>query len=63
MDTWGVFSDEGLVAECGSEAEARQLAARMLADGDRWAHAGVVCPDHEEEEAEHCEECNAEEAD
>jgi len=59
---YGVFNDEGLIDSGFYSlplAEAR--AARYRAEGDRVAEVSAICEYHDDQAAEHCEECNSEE--
>jgi hypothetical protein len=61
MDEFGIFNDEGLLE---SDFYSREAAEKRLAEeyAEEGAWVGVVCPTHREEEAEHCSECEAEDA-
>jgi hypothetical protein len=64
MIEFGVFNDEGCV-ESGlwSFALAEQARDAHRAAGDSEAYAAEMCPEHEEEPRESCEECNTEDDD
>lgn len=54
---YGVFNDEGcLEAQMYSEAEAQEALRSRYAD-EPYAYAAPVCPDHEEQPKDECEEC------
>lgn len=59
---FGIFNDEGCI-EGGmfsrAEAEARLV---EMGDEGEGCHVAECCIEHPESEREHCEECNAEEA-
>ena len=72
---YGVFNDEGCIArEYGSLHTAERAAAAMRdawdrdyagehigdADADPNAYAAALCPDHDEQPADSCEDCGAE---
>ncbi len=60
MEEFGVFTDEGIVAD---EFYARETAVAWM----RWncdsgeAHVAVVCPKHRDHEWANCEPCMTEE--
>jgi hypothetical protein len=57
---FGVFNDEGLLeGQFYSRKAAEEALADLYAEDDE-AEVAIVCPDHEEQRREHCEECNAE---
>lgn len=58
---FGLFNDEGCVANqfySRHEAEAFMLTEY---EEDDELHVAEICPEHEEQERDTCEECNAEE--
>lgn len=56
-DEWGVFTDEGCVAAgFWSQTEAE---AHMAEEDSPELRVARICPDHEEQDAEHCEDCDA----
>lgn len=60
MTEYGVFNDEGCIEYQFATLEAAQAAAEAYrADGDEWAQAGEICPDHAEQERDTCELCNS----
>jgi hypothetical protein len=55
---YGIFSDEGCL-ECGFYSESK---ARIAARGSEYAdepdvYVAEMCPDHEEQPRDTCEEC------
>jgi hypothetical protein len=61
---YGIFGDEGCVeAQLYSkkQAEASLSLYRIEADGGEEFHYAEICPEHEEQEKDYCEECNEEE--
>lgn len=63
-DEWGIFNDEGCVeAELRSADKVRSALLKHRAEGDEFAYAARMCPDHHEHPADTCEECHAEEVD
>lgn len=60
MTEYGAFTDEGcFFAGFSSLASAAEEAAYAVADGDEWAYAAEICPEHEEQALHTCEECFA----
>ncbi len=59
MDEYGIFNDEGLVADGFISVEA----AEAFMDPEEYedCHVGKICHDHPDQEAEYCEECNSDE--
>lgn len=59
---YGVFGDEGMIDGSDCAVQAANDAAFHTAedDGDTEYRVRVVCPDHDEQPADACEECNAE---
>ncbi|MEU7096072.1 hypothetical protein [Kitasatospora aureofaciens] len=61
MTEWGVFSDEGCTDVFYSREEAEaQLEICKAEDDGRWADLYSVkemCPDHEGQSKDDCEEC------
>lgn len=57
---YGIFSDEGLLEGGFITVEAAQKVATTTYAED-GVHVAEVCPEHEEQEREHCEECSADE--
>ncbi|WP_143645584.1 hypothetical protein [Streptomyces swartbergensis] len=64
-NTYGVFGDEGPLETNDCAVEAANSAADYAAedDGDTTYVVAIVCPDHEEQRADSCEECFAEPVD
>jgi hypothetical protein len=60
MIEWGVFNDEGCIDSQMDEAGAKLAAEAYRADGDEHVQAARMCPEHEEQPADGCEECDAE---
>lgn len=62
---YGVFSDEGLIDGSDCAVQAANDAAFYTAedDGDSTHEVAIICPDHEEQRADSCEDCLAEPAD
>jgi hypothetical protein len=61
MREFGAFNDEGCTfAGFSTLASAAEEAAYQMEDGDEWAYAAELCPDHEEQARDACEECLAE---
>ena len=61
MPEYGVFNDEGCIeAGLASPEAATEAAAGYVAEGE-WegTHGAAICPDHDEQEADTCEECLA----
>ena len=57
MTEFGIFNDEGLVeGQFYTEADAVAAAAERYAD-DEWIEVRQICPDHAEQPAYGCEEC------
>ncbi len=57
MIEYGIFNDEGLVeGQFYSEGEALEARVTRHSD-DLWAEVHEVCPDHEEQPRDGCEEC------
>ena len=56
MDTYGIFSDEGLLEGEFSSREKATVALALSYDGAD-AHVGLVCHDHPDHEKDSCEEC------
>ncbi|MFI7691746.1 hypothetical protein ACIBQ6_21945 [Nonomuraea sp. NPDC049655] len=60
---YGVFNDEGLVEDhLWSLGEAEAAAAQHRAQGDEFAEAREICPDHEGQPKDGCEACEDEES-
>ncbi|MET9816537.1 hypothetical protein [Streptomyces sp. NPDC006355] len=61
-NTYGVFGDEGPLETNDCAVEAANSAADYAAedDGDTTYVVRIICPDHEEQPADSCEECFAE---
>jgi hypothetical protein len=58
VSEFGVFNDEGLIDPgFRTLAEAEAAARQWRGDGEEWAKAAEVCPDHEEQRRDTCEEC------
>jgi len=56
MCEFGIFDDSGLLEGGFYTREAAMSAmSRYAEDG---AHVGIICPEHEEQEQDYCEECN-----
>ena len=61
MSEYGIFSDEGcLEMQFYSRNEAEIASLKYVEEGEDGVHVSEICPDHPEQEREHCEECNAE---
>jgi hypothetical protein len=59
---WGIFNDEGCIeAQFYSEASAQIGLASYYLEGERGLSIAVICPEHEGQMADGCEECDAEE--
>ena len=58
MAEYGVFNDEGCL-DSGyiTFAQADAVAADFRRQGDEYAKASEICPDHEEQPAGECEDC------
>lgn len=60
MIEYGVFNDEGCIhSQLYSATTAEEAAAVYRAEGDDYAIARAICPEHEEQPADTCEECAA----
>lgn len=58
LTEFGIFNDEGLVeGEFYSEDDAREAIAAHYSE-DEWAKVEEVCPEHREQPALGCEECD-----
>lgn len=58
MREYGIFDDSGLLeGDFGSREDAMSALNNRYADDG--AHVGIVCPEHEEQEQDFCEECGA----
>jgi len=58
MPEYGVFNDEGCIDSGYITYErAEKVAADFRAQGDEYAKASEICPEHEEQPAADCEEC------
>lgn len=57
---YGIFCDEGLLEGgfFGIDSAERALAERYESADEAWV--ARICPDHAEQEQEHCELCGAE---
>ena len=56
---FGIFNDEGCIeADFFSREGAEQAMADRYSEDD--AHVAEVCPDHRDQERDHCEHCQAE---
>jgi hypothetical protein len=54
---FGIFNDEGLLEGGFTEKQtAYNTMASKYAD-DKWVYVAEICPDHEEQDREHCEVC------
>ena len=60
MAEYGIFTDEGCI-EAGFITQEAAEAHRVAEYPKEDAHVGRMCDDHEEQEAETCEECATEE--
>ena len=57
---YGIFNDEGLIEDGFIDPESAEEHARLhYAEDD--VHVAAICHDHPDQEADNCEECNAEE--
>lgn len=54
---YGVFNDSGCIDGPMSRAEAETVAAAYRAEGDEYAKAAEICPDHGEQPRDGCEDC------
>lgn len=63
MDEFGIFNDEGCVESGFHSLDEAQAAIQSRYSPDDMLHSARVCHDHENSEAEHCEECAADEED
>lgn len=62
MTEYGIFNDEGCIEqEFYDRDTAMAWMVRVYPDDD--AHVAEVCPNHEGQEREHCEECESGEED
>lgn len=58
MATFGVFNDTGCVDYGYLTLEAAQsIAQQFQRDGDEFAYGAEICPDHDEQPRNGCEEC------
>ena len=64
MAEYGAFNDAGcFLAGFGTLSAAAEEAAYGVEAGDEWAYAAEICPEHDEEALDTCEECFAEDED
>ena len=60
MIEYGIFTDEGMIdGPFYSEHEAGQILITYLNSGE-MAVVKEICPEHQEQEKNTCEECNSE---
>ena len=61
---YGIFNDEGCIeSQLWTEGEAQIALAHWYTEGERHLSIHRICPDHDEQPADFCEECLAEETD
>ena len=61
MTEHGVFNDEGCIDRGFYSLKDAEAAVREYRkDGDEHVHAAVLCGEHDEQPADSCEECWAE---
>jgi hypothetical protein len=61
MPEYGVFNDEGCLDSGYTTLDkAEASAVDFREQGDEYAKASEICPEHEEQPAEGCEECGDE---
>lgn len=62
---WSELDGGFLVAQTWSSAEAEKEREQLITDGEDPDYLTVmdICPDHEEQPRDGCEECNAEDDD
>lgn len=61
---WAVFNDEGQLHAFWTQDQAQKCLDEMQSDPathDEHAYVGPICPEHPEQCAWNCEECNADE--
>jgi hypothetical protein len=58
MTEFGVFTDEGMVADEFYARETADAWMRANLSPDDGAHVAEICPDHEGHERANCERCN-----
>jgi hypothetical protein len=57
-DEYGIFNDEGCIErQFWTEEEAGLALADLYASGESGLTIHVLCPDHEEQPRDYCEEC------
>jgi len=59
MTEHGIFNDEGLLE--GSLYSPKEIQDALSRYSEDEVHLAEICPDHPEQEAKFCEECNSEE--
>jgi len=57
---WGIFNDEGCI-EAGFYSQYGADEAALIYRNDEAVTVAKICPDHEEQPADTCEECYSEE--
>ena len=64
-DEWGVFSDEGCLAEFWTkeQAEAASVVFNKEAEQDDYTKVEPICGDHPGMSAWHCDECESDDED
>lgn len=59
MTEYGVFNDEGCIDQgFWSLKEAQSQADHYRSLGETAAFASAICPDHEQQELDYCDECS-----